>query len=152
MKLQNIIGDQLCLEILGYQFPDILDQYWDSNWLNVRMIGGNLAGGWMFNDPFLLTFEIDRLASWLEKIPAAKSSNLRISFTEPSLRFRLTKYKNQRHWLEVDLGYAFRKRIPDVFRKHRTIQFYFRVTDLDLFYQAYLLREQLKKYPQRVFR
>ena len=152
MNLRNRKGNEFRLHIVGYQFPDILDSYWDSNWLKVRVCGANSVSSWDVEDSCLVTFEVESLAAWLEKLVVDKTSSPHISFTEPSPRFRVIKHKTGNYLLRVDLGYIFRKKMPDVFGEKKTIHLYFPINEIDLSHQAHLLREQLKKYPQRVFR
>ena len=152
MNLHNKKGDEFRLEIIGYQFPDILDRYWDSNWLNVRVDGKNASGSWSVEDSCLLTFEVESLASWLIDFAKDKTLNRQKIFTEPSPQFRFIKHRTGSYLLRIDLGYSFQKKIPDIFGRKKTIHLYFPLTENDLSYQFWLLREQLKKYPQRVFR
>ncbi|SRR6266498_4006260 len=152
MNLHNKKGNEFHLQIVGYQFPDILNEYWDSNFLAVRVNGNYSARPWSFVDSCLTTFEVESLATWLEKLDSNKTSSPHISFTEPSPQFRVVKHKAGNFLLRADLGYIFRKKMPDIFGDKKTIHLYFPLGEIDLLNQAHLLREQLKNYPQRVFR
>ena len=152
MNLRNRKGDEFRLEIIGYQFPDIIDRYWDSNWLNVRVSGKNTAGLWSVEDPCLLTFEVESLASWLVVLATNKSFKSHKMFTEPSPQFRFIPHRTGSYFLRVDLGYIFRKKLTKLFKERKTISLYFPLNEIDLPYQAHLLREQLRNYPQRIFR
>ncbi|MFK7601348.1 hypothetical protein ACI3L1_03955 [Deinococcus sp. SM5_A1] len=80
----------------GYQFPELENVRWDSDWLNVRI---SLALGdfrWEKVDPSLTTFEVQWLIDWMEEVAANaevfrswRSERLtsRIFFTEPNLGF-----------------------------------------------------------------
>ena len=84
------------LAVLGYQFPEMTDVPWDSDWLLLRL---RLQWGehhWEHVDPALTTFELERLALWLLEV--AQHANVfacwtqeRLStlctFTEPNLAF-----------------------------------------------------------------
>lgn len=152
MLLKNKKGDEFRLEIIGYQFPSILDSYWDSNWLNVRINVSTSTGSWSCVAPCLLTFEVDELASWLDKLIVDKASTAVISFTEPSPQFRFIKHGSGHCLLRVDLGYFFQKKLSGLFAGRRFIRLFFSINDNELPHQANLLREQLKNCPQRVFR
>lgn len=152
MNLHNGKGDEFRLQILGYQFPEILGSYWDSNWLKVQVSGANSTGQWSVEDPCLLTFEVETLAAWLEKLFVDNASEKYISFAEPSPQFRVIKHKIGKFLLRVDIGYIFRKKMPEVFGKRKTIHLYFPLDEIDLPAQALSLRRQLQEYPQRVFR
>ena len=75
----------LRLSILRYQFPSLQDEL-DANWL---VIGGHacLEGKeWSFKDPCLTTFEVQRLADWLDQT-ALNNTNEGTAFIEPNLQF-----------------------------------------------------------------
>lgn len=70
-----------------YQFPEITDDDWDSNWLIIN--GDAVVDGksWTFRDPCLTTFEMERLAHWLDQISSGKVEKAFCGFTEPNLDF-----------------------------------------------------------------
>lgn len=77
----------LSIGVERYQFPEITDDDWDSNWL---IINGNavLDGkSWSFRDPCLTTFEVERLADWLEQVSSGGDAKAFCGFTEPNLDF-----------------------------------------------------------------
>ncbi|WP_298397063.1 hypothetical protein [Sphingobium sp.] len=80
-------GGSLRLGVEGYQFPHILDDDWDSNWLII--VGEAEIGNrsWRFRDACLTTFEMERLADWLDAATTGKQSNPFCGFTEPNLDF-----------------------------------------------------------------
>lgn len=77
----------LRIGIEDYQFPEIADDEWDSNWLIVT--GDALLGGksWTFRDPCLTTFEMERLADWLDQVSSGKVEKAFCGFTELNLDF-----------------------------------------------------------------
>jgi hypothetical protein len=152
MNLHNKKGHYFRLDIVGYEFPEIVDRYWGSNILNVRVSGMNPLGSWNVEDSCLATFEVKQLAVWLSGLTKDKTLYPCMYFTEPSPQFRFIKLRHGKYLLRVDLAYIFRKKMPEVFGDRNTIRLYFPMTDHDLEHQAGLLLEQLKNYPQRVFR
>jgi hypothetical protein len=88
MRLQNKEGITFELEVVGYEFATIQEDYWDSNWLNVQVRIEHPLGAWSFMDPCLTTFDVERLAGWFEAtargeaIPEAEEG-----FVEPTLEF-----------------------------------------------------------------
>lgn len=70
-----------------YQFPEITDDDWDSNWLIVN--GNAVIDGksWSFRDPCLTTFEMARLADWLDQVSSGGDGEPFCGFTEPNLDF-----------------------------------------------------------------
>ena len=49
------------MSLVGYQFPDLEDDEYDSNWLNVKIEVSNERGKWSAIDPALLTYEVEWL-------------------------------------------------------------------------------------------
>lgn len=77
----------LTLNVERYQFPEIVDDEWDSNWL---VITGNatLNGkSWQFCDPCLTTFELASLVEWLGQVTSGSNVKKNLFFTEPNLDF-----------------------------------------------------------------
>jgi hypothetical protein len=58
----------LRLTIEQYQFPALVEDDWDSNWLIVAGAVTIDSRKWNFKDPFLLTFEVEQLVDWLELV------------------------------------------------------------------------------------
>jgi hypothetical protein len=77
----------LRLSVECYQFPENADDWWDSNWLIIT--GDAVIDGkpWFFRDPCLTTFEIERLADWLDQVAAGQAERSFCGFTEPNLDF-----------------------------------------------------------------
>ncbi|WP_041231826.1 WapI family immunity protein [Deinococcus peraridilitoris] len=46
------------LDLVGYQFPHLTSQEWDSDWLRVRVRLQHAARVWKLTDPALTTFEV----------------------------------------------------------------------------------------------
>lgn len=88
MKLKAESGDAFELLVLRYEFPDITEDRWDSNWL---VVSGKVTSGpqsWRFVEPCVTTFELEELADWLENLGSDDSTEL--TFTEPNLMFSYT--------------------------------------------------------------
>jgi hypothetical protein len=87
MKLKGDSGNAFELIILRYQFPDVHEDRWDSNWLEVS---GKVTTGeqsWRFSDPAVTTFELADLADWLEAVALGDAHDDEFEFTEPNLAF-----------------------------------------------------------------
>ncbi len=78
------------LRVAGYQFPEIDYDGYDSNWLIVK-IRAAPAGErpWKSTDPSLLTWEVERLSSWLDALGAGRPVEDEEYFIEPNLRFEV---------------------------------------------------------------
>jgi hypothetical protein len=64
----RLIGDEdtsFALNVVSYQFPEA-DDYWDANWLIIRVEVRNHEGKWSATGAVLLTGEAAKLADWLE--------------------------------------------------------------------------------------
>lgn len=79
-------GCELELELVGYQFPES-SEWWDSNWLNVRVRVTTADGTWSRVDPCLTTCEVAELIDWLEASTRQHVDHL--DFTEPNLQLDL---------------------------------------------------------------
>jgi hypothetical protein len=87
MKLAAKSGDAVELVVLRYEFPDMNEDRWDSNWL---VVSGrvSLAGKtWRFTDPCFTTFELAELAEWFDAIAKRRDVAPEFEFTEPNVVF-----------------------------------------------------------------
>lgn len=137
------------LHILGYQFPGIETERYDSNWLVVEGKVAHPRGGWTFRDPCLLTYEVRRLADWLDSLARDEPSSECVVFVEPNLEL---------HWIESDtegcvrVTFDLKASPPWAARdgaEDEPCRIDFPVTEIELRRAAASLREQLEKYPQR---
>jgi len=137
------------LKIIGYQFPDNEDGE-DSNWLMVYLAVSLPQGAWSVTDPFLLTYEVKRLADWLDAVDTQTQAENEIAFLEPNLLFEVTNPTGRERYLRVyfDLEclppWAARdgSETEDIFAD-------FPCEILDLHVAAEALRFQLSHYTQR---
>lgn len=80
---------RFALTVLGYEFPEGADDYYDANWLMIRVVARDGELTWTVDDPALLTWELDRLARWLERVAHGQFDRQPwCSFVEPNLEFR----------------------------------------------------------------
>lgn len=86
-----------------YQFPDIVDDEWDSNWLIVSGEADLDGRSWSFREPCLTTFEVEHLADWLDRVVAGQAAQPICGFTEPNLEFERISAEAVRitFWLEA---------------------------------------------------
>jgi hypothetical protein len=99
-------GPRFELTIVGYQFPAIVDDEWDSNWLNIRIHAQTERGGWSATDPSLSTVDVAHLADWLEAIAEGRVQEGDLNFVEPNLSFGLQSVSGDtvalRIWFELE--------------------------------------------------
>lgn len=88
-RLVTLEGDDGSVElsIVQYQFPTREQMDLDANWLIVEGHVTLLGREWRFRDPCLTTFEVVRLADWLEASARGQGSGKGCSFIEPNLDF-----------------------------------------------------------------
>jgi len=83
------------LKIDGYEFPDILGDYHDSNWLLIAVrVESRLIGNWRFYEPCLLTHEVLKLIEFLESASRNEVTLTTCGFFEPNIWFTLVNRIN----------------------------------------------------------
>jgi hypothetical protein len=116
------------------------------------MISGEVVhprGAWRFSDPCLLTYEAERLASWLEIVANGEPLPTTCGFIEPNLEFRAVAY-GQHGTLQVHFRLEARPdwALSSSAEKHELwVEFPF--DELDLRALAREWRKELDAFPQR---
>jgi hypothetical protein len=88
MRLKANSGNGLELIILRYQFPDVHEDRWDSNWLVLSgKVSTSDGNSWHFTEPAVTTFELADLADWLRDVALRENTFEEFEFTEPNLAF-----------------------------------------------------------------
>ncbi len=156
MRFAGIDGEQVELQIVGYEYPANTDEGgWDANWLLVRGVASAESRTWSFTNACLTTWEAAYLGEWLAAVEASAGGHKpapdaldRCWFTEPNLVFEP---------LAADAG-GFRIRVyfelearPDWARQKAWDEFWIDVegTSADIRGAADALQAQLKHYPLR---
>lgn len=153
MQLRNIDGQSVELHIAGYQFPDLAAVEYDSNWLRIEGQVHHPKGQWSFQDPCLLTYEVSRLANWLDALAQEKPDNDEIGFIEPNLSFRVVRSHASAVVLRVYFELEARPNwaaAPSAGLNDLWLEI--PVRELELRQAARSLREELAIYPQRTKR
>lgn len=101
MQFNSSNGNSFTLTIVNYEFPNNRDNYWDSNWLQILIEGRHSQGFWKALDPCLLTFEVERLAKWLEDVYYGKKNLAECSFMEPCLEFLIELKRDKSKILHI---------------------------------------------------
>ncbi len=102
MRLSNHNGDFFGIEISGYQFPAIVDDQWDSNWLIIKGQVSLNGRSWKFQDPCLLTWEVRRLAEWLRLRATGETTKTNLGFVEPNLEIDCPSHQAVRIFFELE--------------------------------------------------
>ncbi len=151
MRLIHPNGCHFGLEIVGYQFPELANTDYDSNWLEIAIDVAHTRGRWNAVDPALLTYEVESLAEWLSDIAAGRRDNRSQWFLEPCLSFQVPDDPGRDEELVVEFSHEFQPpwASGDLDEPHTLA---FPLQELDLSAASMSLREQLAVYPQRTER
>ncbi len=136
------------LRIARYQFPDDATSDYDSNWLLIDGAIQHPLGRWRFRDPSLLTYEVARLADWLEKVAAGAEPAPSCEFIEPNMCFTVADQDAGR-MLRVSFAL---EALPPWAEFGEDLFVEFPLVDLDLPSAVESLRGQLQQFPQRAER
>jgi hypothetical protein len=162
------------LKILGYQFPEMGSDPYDSEWLDIQISIRHSEGrwqDWVNIDPSLETVDVQHLIEWLHEVASHstvfkhwRSTRLesRIFFTEPNLGFEAHSdvYGEQELALRVYLAAEnlppFKKDLQHIELDKREeiseVWIDFPVNASDLEQAAQSLTEQLASFPIRTNR
>lgn len=80
----------LQMSIVGYEFPEVIDDRHDANWLLIRLVLQSQHGAWRWQveDAGALTWELERCIDWLLKLSAEEAVDLEYcGFSEPDIAF-----------------------------------------------------------------
>ncbi len=153
MQLGGASGSSFKLKIVDYQFPNITDEYHDSNWLIIQVDVIHPKGAWTAVDPCLLTFDVEWLARWLEDVHSNSNKRPECSFLEPCLEFQVEVNEKSKRVLRVYFELEARPIWASCkIAGQRDLWVEFELSEIDLLAVASELRSELAKYPQRVFK
>ncbi len=137
------------MKVVGYQFPHLEHEQYDSDWLSIMIRVKLPQGSWTAIDPSLLTWELVGLTEWLESIVDGKRVESEESFMEPNLRFELIEEepKKLRVYFELESrpGWA-----PYDGAGMNDLWAEFEINAEEIRAAAASLREDLKRFPIRV--
>ena len=105
MILKTIDGSEFELQITGYQFPEIQNDEWDSNWLLIRVHIQGETHKWEAVDPCMDTYEANDFCKWLNLLANSQAVQPELEFLEPELRFKVVKIADSRIELEIQCRY-----------------------------------------------
>jgi hypothetical protein len=138
------------LIIVGYQFPEIENEMYDSNWLVISIKASVPRGSWTATHPSLLTWEVKRLAEWLRAVAENEPVEPEQHFIEPNLSFSIVGRSRDSITLGVYCGYESKppwaRTGTATLEDHQVV---LKVTPDDLKSAAESLRAQLSRFPPR---
>lgn len=147
MIFKGINNQFLEFKIDNYEFPEEESDYYDSNWLEIKMIVKSDLGNWETIDPALLTHEFESLIDWFDKLSKnEKVENELMDFIEPNIAFELLNNDNQVKRIRISFDLESRPK-----NANDEID-YFIDCDLDLIDLKrifYNLKSELNRFPTR---
>lgn len=144
----NGINDQSVeLRIINYQFPEITNCEYDSNWLLMSLKVESHGGNWETVDPFLLVRELKTMIEWFEKLSNhVETDSNSLIFIEPNLEFKLIKKTKAEKHIKIIFNLE-----PQYEKAHghreNFIYAVYNHKDLNLIVKQ--LKEEAEHYPQR---
>ncbi|MBK7365588.1 MAG: hypothetical protein IPI97_11550 [Nitrosomonas sp.] len=88
--------------VTNYEFPEIHDDRYDSNWLIIEIRVTLAKGSWSASYPCMLTDELANLADWLDTLADGKITSTRLGFFEPNLYFEVTELEPRKLYVYLD--------------------------------------------------
>jgi hypothetical protein len=133
------------LKALRYQYPDIVDNEDDSNWLRIDVVATADSRNWNFSAPCLLNWEAMAIADFFEDLADGTASARGVGFLEPNLYFT----KNEQNDLLIHFDC---ESVPPWFESSAEVPAFimqFEMSPASLRRAATELRKQLELVPLR---
>jgi hypothetical protein len=168
MRLTDVAGQVIELEVVGYEFPDDASKQAarerarqggiigtvvgrdrnDDNWLVIRGHVETARGAWDFLAPCLETWEARELCDWLQVVSSGQPRGA-INFLEPNIAFESATPEPDRGRVRVVANFALESRPPwsERFDFDELIEFVF--TESELRTGASSLSQSLNRFPER---
>ena len=148
MIFNGVDNQTVELKITNYQYPDIVDGDWDSNWLNIYLKVVSKVGHWQTVDPSLTTWEVKRLIIWFDTLSNdTQPDSNEIGFTEPNLSFELfERFDAKTKIFKIKFDLEFR---PQSATDDREYFVEFIADNVELKRITSELKNELDKYPER---
>ncbi len=144
MLLKSADGSEFELSIEGYEFPQIVDDESDSNWLRVRIRLKNREAEAQTTDPCLLTWEAAELLEWIKYLTGLEGSVGYVpDFTEPNPRFLILR--NTPESVRFEVSFIFEKKSTPT----KTMSVIIEATKRDLLLAARSLQIEIDRFPTR---
>ncbi|AVX02646.1 hypothetical protein MXMO3_00098 [Maritalea myrionectae] len=131
----------LKVEIVGREFPDEFEEYWDANWLQVKTDCRDTHARAGHQGPILLTFEIEDFRKQLERVAANETEQAVLDGTEPGLKVFVSRNGASGHFMAaVELSDESQNHIQE---------FKFDLDETELIAATKQLSRIMKAYPVR---
>lgn len=147
MIFKGINNQSVEFRITNYQFPEITDCEYDSNWLLVYLKVKSDCGNWQTVDPSLLVGDLKDIKDWFEKLSNnIETDSNSLAFMEPNLEFELTKKNLEEKHIRIIFDLESRPQSADD-DKDYFVDCVFNNNELKLI--AKELEKQVEQYPRR---
>lgn len=90
------------MTVIDYEFPEVRDDRYDSNWLIIEIRATHAKNSWSASYPCMLTGELAELADWLDAVADGKNTTLQLGFFEPNLHFEVTESAPKKLCVYID--------------------------------------------------
>lgn len=134
-------------EITNYQFPEITDCEYDSNWLLIFLKVKSDCGNWQTIDPSLLVSEVKNIIEWIDKLSENETLNSDyLVFLEPNLEFELKSSTTEKKRIRIIFDLESRPKSADD-QKEYFVDCEFNNAELKQI--ASELKKEIELYPER---
>ena len=142
LKFKGEKTEELCINVIDYQFPYIEDSEFDSNWLLVDVNYKSRKANWSGRLPSFLTWELEEFKNWLESIREEVKPNMNsLDFLEPDISVSLIDSSS--------LGSLIKIEVRDKEFKNGKLEFVSFNTREDIDNHIAYLKEAINKLPKR---
>ena len=102
MIFKGVNNQTVEFKITNYQFPEITNCEYDSNWLLIYLKVKSDCGNWETVDPSLLVRDLKDIIEWFEKLSNdIDSDSDSLVFMETNLEFKLTKINTDKKRIRI---------------------------------------------------
>lgn len=108
MIFKGLNNQRVQLKITNYEFPEETTCDYDSNWLLIYLNVKSLLGNWQTIGAVLLTFEVEQIIEWFNKLSTNTIVKTSLTFIEPNLEFTLLDNAPDEKTIRILFDYEFR--------------------------------------------
>jgi hypothetical protein len=135
------------LSFMGYQYPDLTNASFDSNWLMIQLNLHTSDGDYECIEPALLTRDLESLINWFTNLQNHQSAHESVGFIEPNISFRQCGWINNELSLTITLQAEFIPPWIDKSLDEYKVDVSLSSDELDGVINS--LRHQYKQFPKR---
>ncbi len=145
MYIGQTDGNQIALEIEGYQYPEEPQNYFEANWLMVRLTVCTATVQWQAKAPVILSSELNCFIDWLQAVGENMAQNRFFDFEEPTLYVCLES--RTPHTITLEFHFHLDFRCPDEEQHETRVAVTLTLAELDSWIRH--LKQAAETYPVR---